>query len=453
MGYWIVVVDDEPLSLTNARSILIKNEMKVSCLRSGADLLKFVETNDPDLILLDILMPEMDGFETFHALRRLEEKEGRIPTPVIFLTGENNSESERRGLKAGASDFIRKPFDRDILINRINNTIINSKTIESLTEEANTDRLTGFYNKAGGTDRIEKLCAEKSGALMVCDLDSFKLVNDLFGHDMGDRILVAFAEVVRHNVRAGDVFARIGGDEFMGFFPDLMGEAAVASLNERLNEQLREEADKLMGTNNGVPLGISIGVVFTSDKMKDYNTMFRLADNELYRVKQSGKHDYAIYDPDVIEEVQTESLERDMERVSMIISERGLGNGAMLLGQDAFACNYRFIVRFARRYGGVVNKVLFSLSADENDVSYSEVAAEFAILLQEHLRKSDIIYQCKPNQFFAVLPLLHEEGVFEIADRILEKWKSSSYAAKVKVDNVFETIKYEGETSPDERKD
>ena len=130
MGYWIVVVDDEPLSLTNARSILIKNEMKVSCLRSGADLLKFVETNDPDLILLDILMPEMDGFETFHALRRLEEKEGRIPTPVIFLTGENNSESERRGLKAGASDFIRKPFDRDILINRINNTIINSKTIE-----------------------------------------------------------------------------------------------------------------------------------------------------------------------------------------------------------------------------------------------------------------------------------------------------------------------------------
>ena len=126
MDYWIVVVDDEPLSLTNAKNLLRANNMRTSCLRSGRELLDFVEKHTPDLILLDVLMPEMDGFETYRALRQFEADEGRPEIPVIFLTGEDNSEAERRGLKAGASDFIHKPFDEDILIKRINNTIFNS---------------------------------------------------------------------------------------------------------------------------------------------------------------------------------------------------------------------------------------------------------------------------------------------------------------------------------------
>ena len=127
--------------------------MRVSCLRSGGDLLTFMEKNTPDLILLDILMPGMDGFETYRELRKLEEQMGRPLTPVIFLTGENDKETERRGLRAGASDYIHKPFDTDILINRIVNTINNSRTIETLTEEATVDKLTGFLNKTSGTDR------------------------------------------------------------------------------------------------------------------------------------------------------------------------------------------------------------------------------------------------------------------------------------------------------------
>ena len=107
MGYWIVVVDDDPFSLTNAKNLLREKNMRVSCLRSGSDLLEFVEKHTPDLILLDILMPNMDGFETYRALRQYEKKEGKTQIPIIFLTGEDSSETERRGLKAGASDFAR----------------------------------------------------------------------------------------------------------------------------------------------------------------------------------------------------------------------------------------------------------------------------------------------------------------------------------------------------------
>lgn len=199
---WIVV-DDEELSLKNTKNMLGEENMRVSCMRSGRDLLKFIEKNDktPDLILLDIMMPEMNGFDTFNALRELEDNEGKPHIPVIFLTGENDSATEQQGLEIGASDFIRKTFNKEIIVKRIENIINNSKTIENLTEEAMVDMLTGFLNKARGTERISKLCTRKTGALMIMDLDNFKLVNDLFGHDMGDKILVAFSDIIRNNTK------------------------------------------------------------------------------------------------------------------------------------------------------------------------------------------------------------------------------------------------------------
>ena len=218
MNYWIAVVDDDEVYLTNARKLLNEENMRVSCLRGGNDLLKFIEKNAPDLILLDIMMPGMDGFETFNALREYEDNQGKPHIPIIFLTGENDSEIEKQGLKLGASDFIRKPFYKDILVKRIENTLSSVKAIEILTEEAMFDKLTGFLNKARGTDRVSKLCTRKSGALMIMDLDNFKLVNDLFGHDMGDKMLMAFADIVKRNTRETDTISRIGGDEFMAFY-------------------------------------------------------------------------------------------------------------------------------------------------------------------------------------------------------------------------------------------
>ena len=215
MNYWIVVVDDETISLTNTKNMLNASNMRVSCLRSGMDLLKFIKKNTPDLILLDILMPEMDGFETYLALREYEDQTGRTHIPVIFLTGENNNEVERQGLSLGASDYIRKPFNKDILVRRIENTVANSRTIETLSEEAMVDKLTGLLNKASGTDRISFMCSRKTGALMIMDIDNFKLVNDLYGHDKGDRMLQIFAGILKNSAGENDAVGRIGGDEFL----------------------------------------------------------------------------------------------------------------------------------------------------------------------------------------------------------------------------------------------
>ncbi|MBO4374222.1 MAG: diguanylate cyclase [Lachnospiraceae bacterium] len=453
MSYWIAVVDDEPLSLTNARVLLRSRNMRVSCLSSGKDLLEFMEKNSPDLILLDILMPEMDGFETYRALRQYEESSGRTPIPVIFLTGEDNKETERRGLKAGASDFIHKPFDEDILIKRIYNTITNSKTIETLTEEATIDRLTGFLNKASGTEKISAMCKTQTGSLMIIDMDNFKLVNDLFGHDMGDRILVAFAGVVRHNIRNEDVISRIGGDEFMGFFSGMTKEEEVSSLVSRLNDQFDVQAEKLMGKDHGIPLGISAGCVFVPNRYDDYQILFQYADSALYKVKQSGRQGYEIYSEDSFEGEETEDMSRELSRVLKIVSERTEGKGALLLGQEAFSWNYRFIVRFLKRYSGQANRILFRVTAKESGVIYSEIVASFGNTLKGALRKSDIIFQCRPNQFFVVLPLLTERDTPAVIERIIKSWKSTGYMDRAKIEYEASPMKFENADSSVRKKE
>ena len=437
--YWVVVVDDEPLSLINAKNLLREQHMKVSLMRSGKDLLKFVEKNTPDLILLDVRMPEMDGFETYEAYRKVEEEKGRIKTPVIFLTGENDIETERRGLRAGASDYIRKPFDRDILLERINNIIEQSKQIETLTEEATTDRLTGFLNKVSGTESVRKLCEEKTGALMILDLDSFKLVNDLFGHDMGDNILRTFAGIIRKNTREKDLVCRIGGDEFMAFFTELQSEEAVASLTSRINEQLLKEAEKLMGPDFGIPLGISAGVAWVPRHGRDYDVLFACADKALYTVKENGKHGYLVHSETVPEDVSVENdvpgdLSAEIRRITKIVEERNEAGGALLLSQAAFSTIYRYMERFRKHYGGDATRILFSLTAEDGDAAIlSTVSEQFAATLQRSIRRSDIIMQHKANQFFLFLPGLSAENVSVVTGRILANWQASEYAARVQV--------------------
>ncbi len=441
MGYWIVVVDDDPLCLKNARMLLDTQEMRVSCLRSGRDLLKFLSGNDPDLILLDVMMPEMDGFETFSAVRDLEEKNSKKKIPVIFLTGESDSEIERRGLGEGASDFIHKPFDRDILIQRITKTIDSAKKIENLTEEATLDKLTGFFNKATGTMRISDICRIMSGALMIFDLDNFKLVNDLFGHDMGDKVLVAFSAVLRHNIRAGDVLSRIGGDEFMGFLPNFFEEEAVENLTIRLNAHLLKEAEALMGANHGIPLGVSVGVAFVPRHGHDYRSLFQFADTALYRAKLSGKHGFVIYEQEDASIDEVQSLEIEIDRISRIMEERGDKKGAMILGKDAFSWNYRFITRFIGRYDAVAMRILFSLETGDKNAPEPRVNEAFADTLKKNLRRSDIIYQSRPNHFFAVLPLLTQENCHKVTDRVAGAWAAMSESADINITFAASLIK------------
>ena len=116
---WIIVVDDDIANLQMAGRILSKNNKRVTALKSGQALLDYAKENRPDLILLDIKMPVMDGFETLKKLRAQEQELGQEQIPVMFLTADEDTATESRGFEVGVSDFLRKPFDPDVLIRRM----------------------------------------------------------------------------------------------------------------------------------------------------------------------------------------------------------------------------------------------------------------------------------------------------------------------------------------------
>ncbi len=470
MKRWIAVVDDEALSLTHARMLLGGEDMKVSCLRTGKDLLTFMKRHNPDLILLDVQMPEMNGFEVYRALRKQEKELGKPETPVIFLTGEGDASTENTGLRMGAADYVKKPFNKAILLRRIENIVSLNKRIESLTEDATIDKLTGFLNKASGIREVAEECQKQSGAFVILDLDSFKLVNDLHGHEMGDRVLVSFAEVVRKNIRKGDIICRIGGDEFLGFFVNTSYEDAIRALSQRLNDQIMEESKKLMGEDHGIPLGISLGVVMVPEYGREYEKLFACADEAMYWAKQRGKHGYALYEAVREKDAAENTPEIELDRVTRIIEERNEGSNALILGTEAFSTVYHFIMRFNKRYGGKLLKLLFVVRAKAHgqemdaeagaagtgaaeagaagtgvaEAGAAEVDAEagaetdpeaarymdqkevvgcFGEVLKNTLRRSDIILQSKSNEYFLLCPMMNDIDGKRVVERIMEAWQ------------------------------
>ncbi len=440
MKYHVAVVDDDAQNLANAKSLLIENGMRVTCLTSGRDLLKFIKKKTPDLILLDVMMPEMDGFEALSALRKYEEENQKSMVPVIFLTGDSDSSTEQKGLMAGASDFVRKPFNRDILVRRIKNTVAYNRTVETLTQEATIDKLTGFLNKASGTKKVSSMCARDGGVMMILDLDNFKLVNDLYGHDMGDKVLMAFSKIVRQSIRKDDVACRIGGDEFLTFILGPGDRTVVESLTKRFNESLIKEARELMGESFDIPLGISVGAVMIPEMGRDYGTLFSYADASLYRVKKNGKHGFEIYDPASFAEEKNDDIESDFARLLRIVEERNSGDGAQILGKDAFIATYRYILRSLKRYKRVAVRILFSLSACEDDEAFTQKAAAFARVLHKNLRKSDIILHNRTGQFFVLMPELAEENAEKVIARILKTAAKPENCGDVEVSFVMDSI-------------
>ena len=441
---WIVVVDDDPISLKIANELLSSDKMKISSVRSGRELLIFLNKNSPDLILLDVVMPEMDGFETYRKLREFEKAEGRRNIPVIFLTGDTDTDAERQGLKLGAYDFIRKPINKDTVLQRIENAIVSTETIENLTEEATVDHLTGLLNRAGSEKKINELCREGKGILAIMDIDEFKLVNDLYGHDMGDAVLRSFAEIIRKNTRGGDVLCRIGGDEFLAFLKNATDKKTADALSGRINEHLTEDCRKLMGEDFSVPIGVSLGCVLIPEEGGEYSTFFGYADKALYQVKQNGKHGCRFYDLGFEDEdmIDASDIDKELLRLVKLCEERGQASNAMLVGQDAFTWIYRFIDRFSMRHKNPVTRILFLLSMEDESGVLSDAMEEFGSVIQKSIRKSDVLMQRKQNSFFLVLPELSDENVDVVIGNIMSEWEKTDHYGKIRVDYAVNSRDY-----------
>jgi diguanylate cyclase (GGDEF)-like protein len=288
----ILIVDDETSNLMVLNKIL-SEEYTVFTAKSGEEALSRVEADPPDLILMDIVMSGIDGFEV---LRRLKEVPETRNIPVMIITGLNNDADEEKGLLLGAVDYIAKPFKNAIVLARVKTHIQIVRQIRMIERLGLVDPLTDIPNRRCFNERlsVEWRRAVRDSqpiSFMMMDVDKFKTYNDTYGHPQGDTLLKTLAGIFSTVVhRPGDLAARLGGEEFGILLPetDLAGALQIA-------EDVRSKVEAVrVFTVDGktkTHITISIGVVsLIPNKESSSEDFISKADELLYKAKESGRN-------------------------------------------------------------------------------------------------------------------------------------------------------------------
>lgn len=416
----ILIVDDERIMLKIASKMLSK-EYEVICAGSGEEAIELFEREKPDLVLSDLLMPGIDGYE----LHRLLQEKSTEPVPIMFMTADESDESESKGFEVGAADYIRKPLKADVLLKRVKKILEQADKIQDLTEAANLDMMTGLLNKTAAQRAIAKLCAESQGVFMILDLDNFKLVNDIYGHAMGDKILIRFAELIKGMIRSTDLAGRIGGDEFLVFCQNVHDDKIITNKVRFLNQQLIISAKNFMGDDMTIPLGTSIGAVFVPSEGRDFETLTDKADKALYKVKHGGKHGCAFFGEDATDNAE----HKNISQTQLILGERNREDGAYFVDFDKFKAIYQFTARLNEVSNGSTQFLEMTLDTDSE-----EIREEFLELLIKTFRRNDCITQYGRDQFIALLNDLSDGDVSFICKKISAAWRLKRFNDEI----VFE---------------
>ncbi|MCD7725725.1 MAG: diguanylate cyclase [Clostridiales bacterium] len=426
----ILIVDDEKINLAFARTVLAER-YKVTTVTSGEQALKFLERNTADLILLDINMPQMDGFEVVNRIKLTPKRN----IPIIFLTADNDAETETRCLEIGAVDFISKPFAPCVMYSRINRIFEieglkksladkleqKTKEVADIKNRSYQDALTELWNRAyieGQANII--LAKEKGAALMMMDMDNFKAINDKYGHIEGDRTLKMFAQTLREFSCEGDILCRIGGDEFVVFIKNGTDKQKIASRASDIIDDMNKKLKECKFETNS---SVSIGIAQSPNDGMDFETLYNAADKALYHTKQNGKNGYHFFSDQKSQDAKRADNLVDLKYLCEMMSRSDSKNGTYMVDFDSFHHVYNFVRRFVERDENTAQTVLFTLSMKRGfpeDICEIEDAVD--ILEQAvftSLRRADISTRYSSKQLIVILMGAHAQNSKSIVERIL----------------------------------
>ena len=300
----ILIVDDVATNIKLLNSFLSSN-YNISVASSGREAISVVEKSKPDLILLDVMMPDIDGFET---CRLIKNNDNNFYIPIILVTALNEVEDKIKGIESGADDFITKPVNKHELLARVK-SLLRIKFLhdqlqekvkqledakENLRELAIKDGLTNLYNyryfKDAICKEIERAKRNRSEfSLIMFDIDYFKNYNDTHGHLAGDDVLRIIADLVKINIRRIDVAARYGGEEFALIFPET-DKTAVRIVANKIKNLVDNYKFFNETTQPNGKISISVGVATFPLNGKTIEELIDCADRRLYIAKAKGKN-------------------------------------------------------------------------------------------------------------------------------------------------------------------
>ena len=287
--YKVMVVEDVMQTRNDVKKILQNLQFQVFTAAHGEEAMNYFADNpDIKLVVSDYGMPVKDGLEV---LKELREQKDKNELGVIMMTSANENVSGAVFLKNGANDFIAKPFLKEELICRVNNTIENMENINKIANFANKDFLTGLFNRRYFYDDMQEYLASLEEnpmpyAAAVIDVDGLKNINDKYGQDSGDKILKLLAKKLIDDTKSSDIAARFGGGEFCVLLKNVSQEDAVKFF---VGLRAAIASNPVNIKNESVKISVSIGVTFGKS---DYNVdeILELADEALYRAKQNGRN-------------------------------------------------------------------------------------------------------------------------------------------------------------------
>ena len=431
----ILVVDDDMMNLVLVKHALSENYDVVST-SSGEDALAYLEKELPDILLLDVEMPGMDGREvarTMKADRRFEK------IPIVFLTADADPQTEAECLNLGADDFIIKPFvpiviqrriSRILELNELKKTLETQleqkvKQIEDVTRLSVTDALTGLYNRSYLEREVTELIQEgHKGTLFIMDIDNFKKVNDTFGHIAGDKVLKMLADTLKENTRKMDVVGRLGGDEFMIFYQDLSEPTVTEKKAESIINMFLEKFRTLYCLPE---VSVSIGIAHCPEGGSDFKALYKNADKALYYTKNNGKNFYHFFDGKKEQPSEEYSTAADFNNVRDLIEGKlDTSKGAFQVAYGEFQKLYDFILRCVARKQQMVQTVLLTLSIKgENTFEIEDMEEAMGVLQQavkNSLRAVDVGTGYSSRQYILILMDADIENGTMVVERVVQKF-------------------------------
>ena len=272
----VLVVDDSKAIRIYQKKILKLLNLNVFEAENGAEALEVIKKENINFVITDIEMPKLNGVEMVKEIRKIKKID---ELPILVLSSTTNLFITFQILKLGANDFIKKPFDKNEYIIRINNILDIYDYLINYKEERTIDGLTKVYNRfflENSFETIFKFYKEKVVAML--DIDFFKKINDTYGHQVGDKILAYFAKHIKNNLRKDDLIIRYGGEEFLVFMPNTTKEEAYIVLHKIKNSL--KDVDEIKFT-------FSAGIANEGETMAE---MIKKADERLYKAKEEGRN-------------------------------------------------------------------------------------------------------------------------------------------------------------------
>ena len=277
----ILVVDDNPGDIDILLELLQGYDVRTAT--DGASALESVAMEKPDLILLDINMPDMDGFEV---CRQIKANEDTQDIPILFLSSRNDVDNIVKGFKLGGADYVTKPYLPQEMIARIQTHLQLSETISALNRLVYIDHLSGISNRRSFFTKAPKLFEDATKKhiplhLFMIDMDNFKQINDTYGHSIGDKVIQGLTECVQKSVSKIDIFARLGGDEFVLVLTGISAHQA----HQQLKQLMLNVQEASLSTISSAKVTISIGMVSKKDQDNNIEDLLIRADARLYKSK------------------------------------------------------------------------------------------------------------------------------------------------------------------------